>query len=169
MDNAAKVWSLTSPRLQERIADAAAFNVHRPLSFPSLSVHYPLATVAALHRNYVDCVRYYGDLVLSKSTDSRILAWRPPPVARTDFDASATETRPAAAATQPAAAAAAAPGADKTAAAVEELFDFHMVKCEIWYVRFCVDLKHRLVFCGNQEGRITVWAADRLSRESGIG
>ena len=142
MDNVAKVWSLSDPRLVERVGAAAAYQPRDPKAFDGVSVHFPHSTVAGVHRNYVDCVRYLGDLVLSKSTDNRIQLWQPPRGPGPDADAGGGT------------------------GGVQELQDFRMIKCDIWYVRFCVDLRRRLVFCGNQEGKIYVWDADALVREN---
>lgn len=54
-----------------------------PSPFPHTCscVHAPPHTFprAQVHGNYVDCVRWLGGLVLSKSVDFEILLWKPEP------------------------------------------------------------------------------------------
>jgi hypothetical protein len=50
--------------------------------FPSLIAKQPKAlhqssSDAQVHMNYTDCVRWMGDLILSKSVSDRIVLWRP--------------------------------------------------------------------------------------------
>jgi len=144
MDNVVKIWSLEEPRVAERIALAAQYSARDRRAFDSLSHHFPMTTVTGVHRNYVDCVRFYGDLVLSKSTDNRVILWRPPRPAHGD------------------------PGCKSwDGAAAMELLDCRMARCDIWYVRFAVDLARRFVCCGNQEGKIFLWDLDTIVRVNG--
>ena len=41
--------------------------------FRSAIVQTPMYTTGRVHRNYVDCVRWYGDLLLTKSTHNKVL------------------------------------------------------------------------------------------------
>jgi polycomb protein EED len=171
MDHAVKEWDLDTPRLRERIALAAARAAAAVASregaadgaaaadaglvpqtaFPCLPVHFPLTTATTVHRNYIDCVRYYGDLILSKSTDSRIVLWRPAPPAPAPSAPSAAAPTPGTASDE----------------AWEDVCELRMAKCDVWYVRFAVNVGRRLVACGNMEGTMYVWSADHLVRDQG--
>jgi hypothetical protein len=46
-------------------------------SFPSRQLHNPVFSTHKVHWNYVDCVRWLGNYVMSKSVDNRIIIWQP--------------------------------------------------------------------------------------------
>lgn len=94
-------------------------------------MHVPEHTNNSSHRNYVDCVRFLGDLVLSKSTDNCISLWTPDEVT-----SSASESQ---------------------SSSIIHLQDYKMENCNIWYVRFAIDTMNQNLYCGNIDGRIFVW------------
>jgi len=78
MDNSIKIWNLADPKLTEALAASEKFwaaPMGKP--FKSVYIHYPVFSTSAVHKNYVDCVRYVGDLVLSKSTENVLTLWKP--------------------------------------------------------------------------------------------
>jgi polycomb protein EED len=106
LDNSVKIWDLLHPPLQEslrRISSSAYFPEYEGISYNPFAnsanaatktrasaawagtslatgpvdVHFPLFTNQKLHKNYVDCVRWHGDLLLSKTTHNEILMWHP--------------------------------------------------------------------------------------------
>ena len=47
-------------------------------TFPIMEVHFPKYSTREIHRNYIDCVRWFGRLAFSKSCENSLILWRPP-------------------------------------------------------------------------------------------
>ena len=75
------IWSLDEPVLRDRIALSHTYS-SPDIPFPTLAQQVPLyCTADQLHgMNYIDCVHWYGDFVLSACTEhghNQVLLWTP--------------------------------------------------------------------------------------------
>jgi polycomb protein EED len=83
-----------------------------------------------VHWNYVDCVRWLGDHVLSKSVDNRVLLWRP-------------DTAP--------------PHAGR-GGEVELIQELQLEDCaSVWWLRFSLDHWCTLLAVGTNTGRVLLF------------
>ena len=133
MDHSLKLWRLDTDAIEKAIADSYIFpangtattstktnggtNNCRP--FATVHENFPDFSTRDIHRNYVDCVRWLGDFVLSKSCENAIVCWKPGRLANSTSQL-----------IQPSA-------ANNNTVAVIHQFDYR--ECDIWFMRFSLD------------------------------
>ena len=78
MDNTIKIWDLDTVKIRNAIENSHSPPTESSVApFKTTFLHFPSFSTRRVHTDYVDCVRWVGDLLLSKSTDNTIVLWRP--------------------------------------------------------------------------------------------
>ena len=81
MDYSIKLWNLVSPDVQNAINKSYSHDDRAGnIGFVSVPVQFPLFSTDKVHTNYVDCIKWVGDLLLSKSLCNRAVLWTPDPL-----------------------------------------------------------------------------------------
>ncbi|KAI8476637.1 MAG: WD40-repeat-containing domain protein [Monoraphidium minutum] len=131
MDSSVKVWSLKAIWDRVELSDTWAEGAGAGgRAFRAAMGQHPVFSSQRLHGNYVDCVQWLGDLLLSKSVDGCILLTRP----RHPEDPSV-----------------------ETSGDFTLLNSFSLPGASMWWVRFSVSLQGDLLACGNGSGTLFVW------------
>ena len=140
MDHSLKLWKLDTPKLREAFQQSYTHNVMKSKKpFPTELVHFPDFSTRDIHRNYVDCCRWFGRFILSKSCENTIVCWKPGPLNKDLKDIKTGENK------------------------VTIIHKFDFKDCEIWFVRFSMDQKQHLLALGNQIGKTYLWDLDVLN------
>jgi polycomb protein EED len=143
MDHSVKIWSLRKPAIAKAITGSFDYTSsdHTDRSFPTVMQHYPDFSTRDIHSNYVDCVRWLGQFILSKSCENRIVLWKPGG-RNTDLLSFGNKLPPP----------------DANTVSILHHFDFQ--NCDIWFIRFSTDYYQKVMAAGNQIGRVYVWDID---------
>ena len=139
MDTSIKIWSLEGASVKRKIEESrnsSALSLTSTTSFETCYEQMPFYSTTKAHMDYVDCVHFVGDLLLSKSITNTILLWKP--------DLSQARV-PGYTARPP------------RSANIIPLREFKLSQCDIWFIRFHTDEKCRLLSIGNTSGEIKVW------------
>lgn len=71
-DHYIAIWDLTEPSLAAAITASQQYDALKSdKAFKTLLVSFPMFGTRDLHLNYIDCVRFFGDLILSKVSEHR--------------------------------------------------------------------------------------------------
>eukprot|EP00550_Attheya_septentrionalis_P009413 CAMPEP_0198297212 /NCGR_PEP_ID=MMETSP1449-20131203/36033_1 /TAXON_ID=420275 /ORGANISM="Attheya septentrionalis, Strain CCMP2084" /LENGTH=586 /DNA_ID=CAMNT_0043998085 /DNA_START=156 /DNA_END=1916 /DNA_ORIENTATION=- len=106
-------------------------------SFQTIYEQMPYFSTNEIHTDYVDCVQFVGDLVLSKSISDTIVLWQPILKERGRSNKSG--------------------GGHRLPHKVVALREFTLNKCDVWFIRFRTDAQCRMLAIGNNVGDIKVW------------
>lgn len=105
-------------------------------SFPTLIVNFVAFSTKAVHQNYIDCVKWFGNLLFSKSIDNSITCWKP--LGKHKYFIS-----------------------EEQRIFLEDpitiIHKYPVPDCEMWWMKFSFDLQNRYLAIGNQKGSVLVW------------
>jgi polycomb protein EED len=151
MDNTVKLWSLekgtrvydalqASHSMVAKEWDVSVHTAPTALVFKPASEQMPYFSSNKIHHDYVDCVEFVGDLILSKSIHNCIVLWKPNLYSLPIIRGKQSHVKPC---------------NDITA-----LWEFTMNNCNVWFIRFDTTTNGTLLAVGNRTGQIKVWDID---------
>jgi polycomb protein EED len=146
MDGTIRLWSIEEPNVQNAIEKSfkSPLLVEEISSccFKTVYHQIPFWITSKMHTDYVDCIYFVGDLILSKSTTNIVSLWKPifcvsdknQSIESNDTSSSTSSNNE-----------------------VLHLLDYSVPDCGQWYIRFGVDSDCNLLAVGNCIGDIRVW------------
>uniref|UniRef100_A0A1I8A244 WD_REPEATS_REGION domain-containing protein n=1 Tax=Steinernema glaseri TaxID=37863 RepID=A0A1I8A244_9BILA len=134
MDHSVKLWDIgKQTKIPSLVAKSLDLMAPRE---PIELIHFPVAESRDIHLNYVDCVRFYGELIISKAPENKLIMWK----FGTMEDGIAGSG-----------------SADKKETGVTQISTLDMPDLEVWFNKFDIDVRRNYLVCGSQFGMIRFW------------
>ncbi|CAO2168455.1 unnamed protein product [Urochloa humidicola] len=125
MDTTVRIWSMKE--FSDYVEKSYSWT-DPPSKFPTRIVNFPVL-VAAVHSDYVDCTRWLGDFILSKSpVENEIVLWEPKIEDKSPGEGS-----------------------------IDILQKYPVPECGKWFMKFSCDFHFKELAIGNGEGVIYLW------------
>mmetsp|Transcript_22663 Transcript_22663/g.29964 ORF Transcript_22663/g.29964 Transcript_22663/m.29964 type:complete len:244 (-) Transcript_22663:36-767(-) len=122
--------------------------------FRTIYEQMPIFSTNKVHTDYVDCVQFVGDLILSKSIADKVVLWKPDLTSPRNINSNSSKT-------------CSNNGGNtqnqRLRNNVTALREFSLKHCDIWFIRFNADADCRMLAIGNNRGSIMVWKIDTQS------
>jgi len=137
MDHSLKIWRCDTDHITKAIKLSYTGSIKS--QFPTELCHFPAFSTRDIHRNYVDCCKWFGEFILSKSCENCIVCWKPDTADNKREDGKENlnnESKPIV------------------------VHNINYKDCEIWFVRFSLDHGQKVMALGNQVGKTYVWDLD---------
>lgn len=142
MDHALKIWNLDNQIIKDAIKQSHTYNCNKaPTEFQTARVDFPAFTTRDIHRNYVDCVSWLGNFVLSKSCENKIVLWKPG-----KLDSEWEQLLP--------------DNGVISDPKTTPIHNFELSNSEIWFMRFSLDKNQTTIALGNMIGKTYIWDID---------
>ena len=142
MDHSLKIWSLESEDILKSMSESYTYDYDKSEApFETARIHFPNFTTRDIHRNYVDCVHWFGNFVLSKSCENAIVCWKPGKIDQ-DLDSFLPKDQIV------------------NDSSTTFIHQFDLKDSEIWYMRFSMDAESNTIALGNMVGKTYVWDVD---------
>lgn len=132
--------------------------------FPVLVNHFPEFSSRDVHGNYVDCAHWFGTLVVSKSCENNVVLWKPGGL--DDLSNNNDQTCEVNGLRLPdrirlfgqSKSVFSAPGVP-TEHKTSIIHHLKAPDCNLWYIRFDIDLKNQIIALGTGTGpsRVYLW------------
>ena len=134
MDHNVIIWDLVGPNGVEKEIEMSYDSSIKNENRPRLPVwrHFVYLKCSSIHRNYVDCAKFYGETIISKSchSDGKLCAWMPTKIAN---DVAPVKSQ------------------------VDLLFQYKFSSDKmVWFMKFCFDPTKRFLSIGHIDGRVMI-------------